>query len=88
VAKYRQKTDDELRWNRIRRRLTRELDIQIGDWREEALDKLLTGAFTQYVDALETGKKLELEGNYTSWVAEALSSELRELMAGPSAQVE
>jgi hypothetical protein len=87
MARYREKSPEDLRWNRIRRRLTRELDIQLADWREEALNVLLTGAFHQYVEALDSGKKLELEGQYKSWVAEALDQELRELLAGPSAPV-
>lgn len=88
MARYREKSPEDLRWNRIRRRLTRELDTQISDWREEALNSLLTGAFQEYVAALDTGKKLELEGNYKSWVAEALNDELKQLMAGPLAPVE
>jgi hypothetical protein len=87
MARYREKSPEDLRWNRIRRRLTRELDIQLADWREEALNVLLAGAFHQYVEALDSGKKLELEGEYKSWVAEALDAELRELLAGPSAPV-
>lgn len=87
MARYREKSPDDLRWNRIRRRLTRELDTQVADWREEALNTLLTGAFHQYVEALETGKKLELEGEYKSWVAKALNDELKQLMAGPRAPV-
>lgn len=84
MARYREKSAEDMRWNRIRRRLTRELDTQVADWREEALNRLLTGAWDQYVEALNTGKKLELEGAYKSWVAEALNEELKQLMAGPS----
>ena len=87
MARYREKSPDDLRWNRIRRKLTRELDTQLADWREEALNKLLTGAFQKYVETLETGKNMELEGHYESWVAEALEDELKELMAGPRAPV-
>ena len=61
-----------MRWNRIRRRLTRELDTQLADWREEALNQLLSSAWEQYVKALETGAKLELEAHYGAWVAQAL----------------
>lgn len=87
MARYREKSPDDLRWNRIRRRLTRELDTQIADWREEALNTLLAGAFDQYVEALSTGSKMELEGDYKSWVAQALNDELKQLMAGPGAPV-
>lgn len=73
MARYREKDETDLRWNRIRRRLTRELDTQIADWREEALNKLLTEAWNEYVKALETGAKLELEAHYGAWVAHALN---------------
>lgn len=72
MARYRQKDETDLRWNRIRRRLTRELDTQIQDWREEVLNDILSGAWDQYVQAINTGEKLELEGDYKGWVDKAL----------------
>lgn len=72
MARYREKDETDLRWNRIRRRLTRELDTQIADWREEALNKLLSSAWDKYAEALSTGTKLELEAHYGAWVADAL----------------
>lgn len=48
------------------------MDIQLADWRERALDKLLTGAWEKYVLSLETGQVLELEAKYESFVAGAL----------------
>lgn len=76
MARYREKSPEDLRWNRIRRRLTRELDIQIADWREEALNTLLTGAWEKYVEALNSGKTLEIESDYRDWVNEALRKEV------------
>jgi hypothetical protein len=73
MARYRSKDDVDLRWNRIRRRLTRELDCQIADWREEALNHLLGGAWEQFKDALQQGKMVELESSYASWVTKALT---------------
>jgi len=72
MARYREKSSDDLLWNRIRRRLTRELDTQISDWREEVLNEILTGAWDEFVEALHSGKKLELEGDYKGWVDRAL----------------
>jgi hypothetical protein len=72
MARYRQKDDVDLRWNRIRRRITRELDLQIADWREQALNELLGGAWEQYKKAISTGEVLELEASYTQFVAQAL----------------
>jgi hypothetical protein len=73
VARYRQKDETDLRWNRIRRRLTMELDLQVRDWREEALNRLLAGAWSEYVKALGNGDVLELEAHYDTWVAQALN---------------
>lgn len=74
MARYRSKDDTDLRWNRIRRRITRELDIQLADWREEALNDLLSAAWTKYAASLSTGEVLELEADYESWVARALDA--------------
>ena len=72
MARYRQKDDVDLRWNRIRRRITRELDTQLYDWREGALNSLLSSAWEKYLEALSTGEVLELEAHYERWVAMAL----------------
>ena len=73
MARYRHKDETDLRWNRIRRRLTRELDTQLQDWREEAINNLLAGAWEEYAKALNTGEVLELEAEYETWVARALN---------------
>ncbi len=72
MARYRTRDETDLIWNRIRRRITRELDIQIADWREEALNELLTSAWTQYAASLSSGETIEVEENYEGWVAKAL----------------
>lgn len=72
MAKYRHKDDTELRWNRIRRRLTRELDTQIADVREELLNNVLTAAYDKFTAALEQGHTLEIEPEYEEWVSTAL----------------
>lgn len=73
MARYRHKSADDLRWNRIRRRLTAELDVQVRDWREDALNRLLWGAWEEYARALETGQTIELEAHYATWVARAMN---------------
>ena len=72
MARYRSKDETDLRWNKIRRRITRELDIQIADWREITLDKLLTPAWEKFRESLESGTVVELEADYEAWVAKAL----------------
>ena len=76
MARYRQKDETDLVWNRIRRRITRELDTQLIDWREEALNKLLSDAWIKYADSLDEGNVLELESEYETWVAKALSDHI------------
>lgn len=85
MARYRQKDDTDLRWNRIRRRLTMELDLQVKDWREEALNRLLSGAWTEYVKALGDGEVLELEAHYDTWVAQALNESVEIEVDGEAA---
>lgn len=72
MARYRSKDETDIAWNRIRRRITRELDTQIADWREDALNKLLSEAWIRYAKSLETGVVLELEAGYEEWVGRAL----------------
>lgn len=83
MARYRSKDDVDLRWNRIRRRITRELDTQLSDWREEALNKLLSGAWTEYVKAIGSGDVLELEAAYETWVAQALNDVIDTAVEAP-----
>ncbi len=72
MAKYRHKDQTELRWNAIRRALTRELDTKISDFRENALNDLLAGAYEDFSLALASGKLPELENDYKDWVGKAL----------------
>lgn len=77
MARYREKDETDLRWNRIRRRITRELDTQIADWREEALNTLLSDAWARYVKSLESGEVLELDAGYAEFVGKALEDAVR-----------
>lgn len=72
MARYRSKDEVDLQWNRVRRRITRELDVQIADWREKALNNLLGPAWEKFKEALDAGETLELESEYESFVARAL----------------
>lgn len=74
MARYRVKDDVDLRWNKIRRRITREVDLQIADFREELLNRLLGQAWQDYADAISSGRVLELEAQYEStFVKQALA---------------
>lgn len=74
MARYRVKDDVDLRWNKIRRRITREVDLQIADFREELLNRLLGQAWQDYAEAISSGRVLELEAQYEStFVKQALA---------------
>lgn len=77
MARYRQKTHDELVWNDIRRRLTRQLDVEVAAVRERILNSLLTGAFEEYTKALESGEEIQLESHVAAWVADAMTEALK-----------
>jgi len=77
VARYRSKDETDLVWNRTRRRITRDLDTKIQDFREELLNKLLTAAWEQYVAALETGSLVQLEDEASKWVDDLLALQLQ-----------
>ena len=76
MARYRSKDSTDLRWNNIRRRITRQLDLEIAEWREDTLNKLLGSAWEKYAAALTTGEVVELEAHYEKWVALALDESI------------
>lgn len=73
MARYRTRDEVDLAWSRIRRRITRELDIQIADWREETLNNLLAPAWEKFRKSLEAGDVIQLEADYEKWVSRALA---------------
>lgn len=73
MARYRSKDDVDLRWNQIRRRITRELDTQIADWREQYLNVLLGGAWDKYQKQLDSGEMETLHPQFEQFVGVALS---------------
>jgi hypothetical protein len=77
MARYRTKDSTDLVWNRTRRRITRDLDTKIQDFREELLNEMLTAAWEQYVKALETGSVVQLEDDASKWVDDVLAQQLR-----------
>lgn len=87
MARYRQKDDTDLAWNRIRRRITRELDTEIQNSREEALNALLSKAWEEYTVAIGEGKVPEVESKYTNLVTTIVADvipEPAEVIGAPS----
>lgn len=69
MARYRQKDETDMVWNRIRRQITRVLDTEIANKREEALNILLSEAWDEFTKSLESGELKELEAKYGSLVS-------------------
>lgn len=76
MARYREKDTTDLRWNAIRRRITRQLDTEIQDFRESILNRLLVGAWDEFTKSLESGEALKLESHVADWVADAMQHAL------------
>lgn len=73
MARYREKDETDLVWNRIRRRLTRELDIEIANRREEALNVILSQAWDDYTKAIATGELREVESRYSTFASQIVA---------------
>lgn len=86
MARYRSKDETDLAWNRIRRQITRELDTEIANAREDALNSLLTKAWDDYTKAIGEGTLPEIESKYTGLVktivADIVPGDAREVTNG------
>ena len=77
MARYRERDETDLRWNSIRRRITRQLDVEIADVREFYLNKLLTTAWDEFSKSLETGQVMAIESEVAHWVKAAMSEAIK-----------
>lgn len=85
MARYREKDGPDLVWNKIRRRITQELNIAIADRREEVLNALLTKAWDEFSAAIDDGKLKEVEGKYARYVEAVARDIIPELAAAGEA---
>lgn len=87
MARYREKDETDLVWNRIRRQLTRSLDTEIMNRREEVLNTLLSTAWDDYTKAISSGELREVEEKYTSLIQQIVDENVvrPELANGPVA---
>jgi hypothetical protein len=69
MARYRTKSEDDLVWNRIRRQITRDLDTEIQNRREEVLNIVLDEAFRDWQKAIQTGELKQIEAKYGKLVS-------------------
>ena len=81
MARYREKDETDLTWNRIRRQITRDLDTEIQNRREEALNRLLSAAWEDYTRAIATRQLIEVEAKYQSLVAEIVKDVVQPALA-------
>lgn len=77
MARYREKDELDLAWNKIRRHLTRELDTILMDFREELLNDILVSGWQRYTAALDKGEVPELEETATEWIAQRVDTYLK-----------
>lgn len=77
MARYRHKDETDLVWNRIRRQVTRDLDTEIANRREEVLNDLLSGAWEDYSASLKQGTVVELEAKYKTLISEIVKDVVR-----------
>jgi hypothetical protein len=70
VARYRHRDETDLVWNRIRRQITRDLDTEIQNRREDVLNELLSGAWDDFTRAIGSGELKEVEAKYSSLISE------------------
>ena len=87
MARYRTKTEEDLAWNQIRRRITRDLDTRISDFREELLNKLLGSAFEEFALAQQTGETIQLEEDASGWIRDMLRDKLRPSLEADNADL-
>lgn len=76
MARYREKDETDLVWNRVRRQITRDLDTEIQNAREEVLNHLLAAAWHDYTQAIGTGELKEVEARYSSLIRSIVSEKI------------
>lgn len=86
MARYRNKDESDLAWNRIRRRITREVDTEVQNAREEILNSLLSKAWEDYAEALGEGRVPEVETKYTQLVTGILNDVVPKIMEGSAVE--
>ena len=77
MARYRHKDETDMAWNRIRRKVTRALDTEIQNRREEVLNDLLAGAWEEFSLSLKQGTVVELEDKYEKLIGEIVQDAVK-----------
>lgn len=73
MARYRQKSREEMVWNAIRRAATAKLRLESQAWMEERLNALLPELQLEFTKTLNAGNMPTLEADFEKWVEDALT---------------
>jgi uncharacterized protein (DUF736 family) len=68
MARYRNKDQSDLEWNRTRRQITRDIDTRLQNFREEVLNTALTAAWNKHEEALQDGTAVVLDDPTLEWL--------------------
>lgn len=74
MARYRQKSREEMVWNAIRRAATAKIRLEAAAWQEERLNAILPELQLEFTRALNAGNMPKLEAEFEQWVDDALSA--------------
>jgi hypothetical protein len=72
VARYSQKNEADLAWNRIRREVVAKVHLAAANWKEEKLNEILPRLQDEFEKSLIGGEILEIEASHETWVDEVL----------------
>lgn len=75
MARYVEKTETEVAWNRIRREVQFRAHCAASQWREEKLNEILPRLQEQFDLALNKGTVLALEAKNVAWVTDILDDD-------------
>ncbi len=79
MARYRHKDETDLAFNRIRRRITAEVDLAVRDVREVILNDSLSKAWEEFTTAVGEGKLPEVEARYEKFVTEIVADRIPQI---------
>jgi hypothetical protein len=87
MARYRERDENDLVWNRTRRHITATVRMKAADIVEEILNDTLTVAWDRYVEATKTGTSIELDDVSLEWIEAVLREKLRPQLEAQLADV-
>ena len=68
MARYKTKTENDLRLNAIRRMATARVDLEVKSYRERRLNEVLTELQQRFDEATNEGEIVEVNPDYGKWM--------------------